>query len=533
MTVALPVDPSVIGGLRRARRRRRLAAVDLFEALYQAYLAALAVGIIVALGSGVTGDARLGPSALNQVRTHGAAAVGLAVAVAVAVALRSGGRGGPLAVEAADVTHVLLAPVDRRAALAGPAIQQLRFGAFAGGTAGAVVGLIAYRRLPGTPGAWVLWGALVGGLAAVAALGAAMAASGRRLSRYAANGLAVVVLGWSAADLALGVTTSPFTLLGRLSLWALGFDWTALGGAVVALLLAALGLALVGGLSLEAAERRSRLVGQLRFAATVRDLRAVMLLRRQLAQERPRTRPWVRLATRPGSGTGLAVWTRGWCGILRWPARRVARLVLLGAAAGVSLRGVWAGTAPLVVVAGLALWLAALDAVEPLAQEVDNADRRDSYPRAEGWIEVRHLAVSCVVMAAVGVVGIGAALPLGQIGLVLGVGGSTLLPAVTCAVAGAAVSVVRAPPLALVGNNLMPELTGLRALVRELVPPVLATAGLLPVLAARAVVAHHYSPTAAAANVAVLLLFVPVAVGAWVHTRGQVAAVAGIGGKRP
>jgi hypothetical protein len=132
-------------------------------------------------------------------------------------------------------------------------------------------------------------------------------------------------------------------------------------------------------------------------------------------------------------------------------------------------------------------------------------------------------------MTAVAVVGIGAALPLGQIGLVLGVGGSTLLPAVTCAVAGAAVSVVRAPALAAVGNNLMPELTGLRALVRELLPPVLATAGLLPVLAARAVATHHYSPTAAAANVAVLLLFIPVAVGAWVHTRGQVAAVGGIG----
>ena len=87
-------------------------------------------------------------------------------------------------------------------------------------------------------------------------------------------------------------------------------------------------------------------------------------------------------------------------------------------------------------------------------------------------------------------------------------------------------------PVAEVGN-LMPELTGLRALIRELVPPVLATAGLLPVLAARAVAAHHHSATAAAANVAVLLLIIPVGVGAWVHTRGQVAAVAGIGGKRP
>lgn len=525
------VDAAVVGELRRARRRRRLAHVDFFEALYQAYLTALAVGIVVAVGSGATGDSPLGASALAQVRAHGAAAVGLVVAAVVAVALHSAGRGGPLAVEAPDVAHVLLAPVDRRAAMSGPARQQLRFGVFAGGIAGAVVGLIAYRRLPGAPGAWVFWNAVVGGLAAAAALGAAMAASGRRMSRRVANALALLVVAWSAADLAAGVKTSPFTLLGRLSLSGLGFDWTALGGAAFALVLVVLGLALIGGLSLEAAERRSRLVSQLRFAATVRDLRAVMLLRRQLAQERPRSRPWVRVAPASGAGARGAVWSRSWHGILRWPARRVVRLVLLGVAAGASLRGVWAGTAPLVVLAGLALWLAALEAVEPLAQEVDAADRRDSYPRAEGWIELRHLTVPFLVMAAVGLIAIGAALPLGRVGLVLGVGGATLVSAIPAAVAGAAVSVVRPPPLSAV-DSLMPELTGLRSVVREVLPPALAIAGLLPVLAARAVAAHHHSAIAAAANIAVVLLIIPVAVGAWVHTRGQVKAAVGLRGEK-
>jgi hypothetical protein len=394
-----------------------------------------------------------------------------------------------------------------------------------------VVGLIAYRRLPGTPGAWVFWNAVVGGLAAAAALGAAMAASGRRVSPGVANTLGVLVIAWSVADLVIGVKTSPLTLLGGLSLWGLGFDWTALGGAAVALALAALGLALVGGLSLEAAERRSLLVGQLRFAATVRDLRAVMLLRRQLAQERPRSRPWLRLPPRSGSRVRGAVWRRSWHGILRWPARRVIRLLILGVAAGASLRGVWAGTAPLVVLAGLALWLAALEAVEPLAQEVDAADRRDSYPRAEGWIELRHLAVPWVVMTGVGLVAIAAALPFGRVGLVLGVGLSTLVSAVPAAVAGATLSVVRSPPVVAV-DSLTPELTGLRSVVRELLPPALAIVGLLPVLAARAVSTHHHSAIAAAANVAVILLIVPVAVGAWVHTRGQVTAAAGLSGEQ-
>ena len=51
---------------------------------------------------------------------------------------------------------------------------------------------------------------------------------------------------------------------------------------------------LVAGSSLEAAERRTELVGQLRFAVTLQDLRTVLVLRRQLAQERPRSRPWIR-----------------------------------------------------------------------------------------------------------------------------------------------------------------------------------------------------------------------------------------------
>ena len=51
-----------------------------------------------------------------------------------------------------------------------------------------------------------------------------------------------------------------------------------------------LGLA---GLSLEAAERRTSLVGQLKFAVTLQDLRTVLVLRRQLAMELPRSRPWI------------------------------------------------------------------------------------------------------------------------------------------------------------------------------------------------------------------------------------------------
>ena len=66
-----------------------------------------------------------------------------------------------------------------------------------------------------------------------------------------------------------------------------------------------------------------------------------------------------------------------------------------------SLRGVWNGTTPLLVPAGLALWVAALDAIEPLAQETDHPGLRDGYPLAEGELMVRHLAVPAVVMVVV------------------------------------------------------------------------------------------------------------------------------------
>src|SRR5438105_4993644 len=317
---------AVLADLRRTRRRHRTADIDVFEALYRSYLTAIVAGLAILLLSGITGDKRLGAEAIDHVRTRGPAAVGLVAALAVAIGLRSGGRGGPLVIEAAEVRHVLLAPVDRTVALRGPAIRQLRFGVLIGAGVGALAGLLAYRRLPGVPGGWVVFDAVVGALGAAAALGVAMIVSGRRWGRLAAGTLALALLGWSALDIGLSVRTSPFTWLGALALWPLTVRPLALIGVAVALLLAVGGLAFVGGTSLEAAERRASLVGQLRFAATLQDLRTVVVLRRQLALERPRMRPWIRLRR---SGR-LTAWRRGWHGILRWPAVRWLRFVLTG-----------------------------------------------------------------------------------------------------------------------------------------------------------------------------------------------------------
>ena len=98
----------------------------------------------------------------------------------------------------------------------------------------------------------------------------------------------------------------------------------------------------------------------------------MLVLRRQLAVELPGT-PVV------SHGGGPVAALRGVQGLEGCFAgrSRLVRLLLAAVVAGFALRGVWGGTTPLIVLAGLALWVAALDALEPMAQETDHPGRRD------------------------------------------------------------------------------------------------------------------------------------------------------------
>src|SRR5579875_3581575 len=195
-------DAAVLASLRKARRRRRTAAIDPFEALYRAYLTAILVGLAVWLLSGVVGDHKVAADTAHRVAAHGAPVIGMVVGVVLAVGVRSGGRGGPLVIEAADVRHVLLAPIDRMLALRGPALRRVRFGAAASFAAGVVVGLLAWRRLPGDIIAWLACGGVTAALAVVGSYGLALVASGLRIGSRAGRLLALAIAGWSAADIA-------------------------------------------------------------------------------------------------------------------------------------------------------------------------------------------------------------------------------------------------------------------------------------------------------------------------------------------
>ena len=390
---AIVVSPTVLRDLRRDRQRRRIAGIEWFEALYRAYLTG-GIGLLIVLFlSSAVGDDQVTGSALADVRRLAPAAIGIAAALAVAVGLRSGSRGGPLALEKAEVRHVLLAPVDRRRALLSPALKQVRFAAFAGAVVGAIAGQLAARRLPGTLVPWAASGALAGALVGLLYVGAGYLACGLRLPRWLATVIAALLLAWAVADLA-GPVPSPFAAIGHLAIWPLQKEWLAVVAIPVVIGLVVLGLSLLNRLSLESAERRTALVGQLRFAATVRDLRTVMVLRRQLVQEQHRTRPWFRLPRFPRQ----TIWRRDLHGILRFPVVRLLRMAALTAIAAGCLNIAYHDTAPAAVLAGLALYLVGLDAIEPLAQEIDQADRADSIPKERGVLLVRHLPASALLL---------------------------------------------------------------------------------------------------------------------------------------
>ncbi len=516
-TLALERSMEAVRDLRRRRRRKRIAEVDWLDAAYHAYVAGIVGTVVVLFLSSLVGDSELTASGVANVREHGPAAIGLIAALALAAGLRSGSRGGPLALEPAEVRFVLLAPVDRRGALRSPVLRQLRFALFVGAVVGAVAGQLAVRRLPGTPLAWVASGAIAGALIAVLFVGAALSASGWRLPSPAATLLGALVITWAALDLA-EIVPGPTSTIGSIALWPLRTHPIDLLGAIGIAALLALGMRSLGGLSVESAERRTSLVGQLRFAVTVQDLRTVIVLRRQLAQDRPRVKPWIHLRR---VGRRLPVWRHDWQGVFRFPAARIGRLALLAVAAGLCVRATWAGTTPLVIVGGLALFIAAIDAFEPLAQQVDQADLSSALPVDTGTLLVRHLACGAIVMVVVTIVAALVGVLVDPSTTAFQIAAVMVVPAALAAGSGGVASVVMgAPAPAPEGNQLLPpEVAGMKIVLRAVWPILLALIGLAPIVIARVANQHDADPVAAAAAVGAVGVIAGGGTAVWVRYR--------------
>lgn len=523
-----PTAAGELRALRRGRRSKRVAEIEWFEAAYRVYLTAIVGVVAILLVSSWLGDQPASPAAVADVAEYGPAVLGVLAAGALALGLRSGSRGGPLAVEPAEVRHVLLAPVDRRTALLGHALRQLRYACFVGTVVGGIAGHQAHRKLPGSTVAWIVCGAVAGLAVALTLVGAALLSNGLRLRPWVATLVGVAFVAWAVADV-MGGPASPTSFVTGIALWPLdtaseiavrgGAEVGDVVGPVVAAALAAVGLALLGRTSLEALERRTSIVGQLRFAVTMQDLRTVIVLRRQLALDRPRDRPWVRV---PG-GRRWPVWRRGWHGFARFPAVRLGRLVVLAAALGVALGASLEGARALVVVAGLVAFLLGLDLIEPLAQEVDQSPRTDSFPTERGRILYAHAAAPAVLGTVLGAAVVGGGALVVQGGEHLTVIAIAAVPAVLAGIAGAAVSTVMGAPTGGDDSLVMPpEVAGMKIAIRTGWPLVVAVLGTVPVLAAAS--ASNRTPVSAAVSAVFLpLLLVFLTVG-WLRFRDDAHA---------
>lgn len=504
-------DPvAAMKAMRSARRRRYVARTDVMEVLYRVYLGALAAVFVLAFLAGALHEVPADPSSVDGIRAHAPAVIGVAVAVLVFAGLRAGARGGPLAIETAEVRYTLLAPVSRRTALRPAALAQLRTAVIFGAIFGAVVGNFVFRRFPGSAVEWIGSLAAFGALVPIAVLGGAQVASGRRLRPPVAGALGLALVAWSALDLALGWNSSPATTLGDLATLPLQHGasaWLAALGAVLAPALLAAGLLGIGGLGLEAAQRRAQLVAEMRFSASVQDLRTVILLRRQLASEHPRRKPWFRLRL-GGRRAAHPIWRRDWQSFLRWPAVRVVRVVLIAVAAGGIAVGGFDLTPVLFALPGPLLFIAALDLIEPLAQESDHPSRRLLLPRGSSELLRSHLTAPTVAMAVVlALAAVAAAAIGGDPGLALGVGAAVFLPLALVLVCAAAVSATNDPYEFALSPQLSQALT--------LAPIVIALiAGFLPLLVAWKVEGGNGARVGAAFGIDfVLIMFALVGIG--------------------
>jgi hypothetical protein len=517
-------DPAVavLHDLRRTRQHHRLGNLEWFEAAYRVYIVALFGGGSVLWISSSVGDQPVAMATATSVDRNGPAVLGLLAVLALLAGLRSGAQGGPLALESPDIAHVMLSPVDRWHALLRPAVQRVRSAAYAGVVGGAIVGQLAGRRMPGSTAAWAASGALYGLSLALLWVGAALVAHGARLPLWAATGTGIALTAWQLAAVVWHVT-GPANTLGSLALWGWRQHAVDLTGLVLGIALTAVGIARLRQTSLDALARRSSLVAQLRFAVTMQDLRTVVLLRRQLNQERTRNRPWVQL---PRGHRGHAIWRRGWHSLLRLPLTRLVRMATIAAAAGVLQGMVMRGTTPALAAAGLLLFLLGLEVAEPLSQEIDQPDRADSLPIERGELLVRHLAAPAVALVPFAAIATAAAL----LTACTGAGAITTaavvgLPMTLAGAAGAVVSIVRdaADPVKSESQTAMmlPEMAGLSMVLKVLIPLVVSVAGAAAILFVRQAERLGTNTVAAGARAATADLLIVTLVTVWVKQRDR------------
>jgi hypothetical protein len=181
------------------------------------------------------------------------------------------------------------------------------------------------------------------------------------------------------------------------------------------------------------------------------------------------------------------------------------------------------GTTPAIVPAGLLTFLLGLEALEPLAQELDHPERTDALPVEPGRLHQRLSIVPAIVLVGFGLAGAAFAVLVERSQEAVAIC-AVLGPTVALAGgAGAALNTIAGAPdpftAELSGAMLPPEVAGLSMVVRLLWPPLVSVAGFVPVLLAREAAERGESATAAAAQASVGVLVVVALVAMWIEKR--------------
>jgi hypothetical protein len=255
-------------------------------------------------------------------------------------------------------------------------------------------------------------------------------------------------------------------------------------------------------------------VGLFVFAAGVITTVSVVVPK---VQEQHRNRPWFRLPRFPHQ----TIWRRDLHGILRFPVVRLLRMAALTAIAAGCLNIAYHDTAPAAVLAGLALYLVGLDAVEPLAQEIDQADRADSIPRSavsssSATCRRRRCCCSCMRSSAVRSRTPSTARARSP--------SSPSSRCRRCGRPGAGGHQRGQAPLLNPGPSdtnqmLPPEVAGMRIMFRTVWPVVVCILGTVPVLGARSAESRRLAPLAGAIQGSMAVAVVVGLTAAWLRFR--------------
>lgn len=547
---------ATLNDLRRTRQSRRLGDTDWYDIAYRVYLFGLVgLALVVWVSDAVDGAIGDGIDSADLL-ARGPSIIGLLVVAAFALGVRSGADGGPVSIEVADIRHILLAPISRRSVMLRPVAQRLRAAAFGLGLGGGVLGQLIATEVAGSRTAWAAACGAFGAIVGVTFVATAVIAHTLRVPRWLATVLAAFALAWQGA-VAWGIwndeTTgwarvAPGNLAGRLALWGIDQRPIDVIAIVIAVAMTAAALFLGGQLRLEALARRGELVSQLRFAATVQDLRTVVQLRRQLRSEMLRTRPWgqrqrparpvpavmalgraaaTAASTRASSDwspSASVIWRRDSRSLRRLPAARLFRIALLAAIGGVGA-ALTISASPLfgLVLLG-ALFFAGLESLEPLSQEIDRPDITDGIPIERGWIYAHHLVASAILLVFVGLIGAAVAVLVDPD--IDAIAFAVAIPMVWAGAMGPVVVTVLDAPTAPAPTTLLgtprnaetslvpPEFAGFSTALRTLLPVLISAIGTVPVFVAR------FADDAASVgrSLIALVLFITIVV-LWVRRR--------------